>query len=247
MNFVRSFFFVGCLSVIVASPVKLLADSPATAAPAANKITLPALTEAETAAGWRLLFDGRSLDGWRSLKTETPPVGWEVIDGNLVRTAKGGDLVTVDDFGDFELVLEWKVTGAANSGIMYRVGLTEGAVFRTGPEYQVLDNLAAKDRFNPTHRAGALYDLIAPANDATKPVGEWNTARIVVRGWRVEHWLNDVKLLETDLAGPEGKALIAGSKFKTMPKFATLARGHISLQDHGDIVSFRHIRIRELK
>lgn len=206
------------------------------------------LSRGEKFAGWKLLFDGQSLKGWRGYKGETPGPGWKVQDGALVLTEKRtGDLVTAEAFGDFELLLEWKVTKGANSGIIYRVGLGDAHSYDTGPEYQVLDNIEGGDRFDPKHRAGALYDLIAPPNDVTKPVGEWNVARIVVKGWHVEHWLNGVKLLATDLASPEGKAMIAASKFKTFPKFATVIRGHIALQDHGNVVSYRNIRIRELK
>ena len=204
------------------------------------------LTPEQTSAGWRLLFDGRSLDGWRSLASPTPGAGWAVVDGALTRTAKSGDIVTVDEFSDFELSLDWKVEDATNSGILYRVGLNETRTWRTGPEFQVLDNHKAKDRFNPKHSAGGLYDLVAPSQNATKPVGEWNHARIVVRGWHIEHWLNGVKVVDVDLGTPEGRALIAGSKFKTMPHFATLDRGHIALQDEENMVSYRNIMVREL-
>jgi len=205
----------------------------------------PAATE--KSAGWRALFDGFSLDGWRSLKSEKPGTGWHVEGGALVTVGKAGDLVTNEEFGDFELALEWNIIAGGNSGVIYRVGLGENATFRTGPEYQVLDNQKAEDNKLPSHLAGSLYDLAAPPKDVTKPVGEWNAARIVVRGWHVEHWLNGEKVVDVDLGTPDGRALIAASKFKAMPKFATLARGHIALQDHGDVVSYRAIRIRELK
>ena len=196
---------------------------------------------------WRPLFDGKTLTGWRSLKSATPGEGWKVVNGVLTTSGKAGDLVTKEQFGDFEFSVEWKIAEAGNSGIIYRVGLDEAATYQTGPEYQLLDNAKAADNKLPNHLAGSLYDLVAPAKDVTKPVGDWNVTRIVVRGWQVEHWLNGVKLLETDLGKPEGKTLVAKSKFNTMPKFATLSRGHIALQDHGDVVSFRNILIRELK
>jgi len=246
-----SLFLATCLAFSNLGSIR--ADVPAVS-PAANIPAAPAsatvpftLTEAETAAGWRLLFDGKSLAGWRSQKSETPPAGWQAADGALTRIDKGGDILTTEEFGDFELVLDWKIVAAGNSGIFYRVGLSESRIFHTGPECQVLDNIAAKDRFKPSRRAASLYDLVAPPADHTHPVGEWNTVRILIQGWRIEHWLNGVKVVETDLASPEGKALIAGSKFNTMAKFATLTRGHIAFQDHGDLVSFRNIRIRELK
>jgi Domain of Unknown Function (DUF1080) len=202
---------------------------------------------AQLSKEWKPLFDGKSLAGWRSLKSETPGVGWKAVDGVLTTSGKAGDLVTTAEFADFELSAEWKIAEGANSGIIYRVGLGEEATYHTGPEYQLLDNAKAADNKLANHLAGSLYDLVAASKDVTKPVGEWNVTRIVVRGWHVEHWLNGVKLLETDLGTPEGKAVVAGSKFKAMPKFATLSRGHIALQDHGDVISFRNILIRELK
>jgi hypothetical protein len=226
---------------------RLILFSLAIAAPLLRGEPANALSARERADGWRLLFDGSSLAGWRGLKTEQPGAGWRVADGALVTSGKAGDLVTVEEFGDFELRAEWKVAEGSNSGIIYRVGLDEDATYRTGPEYQVLDNVKAEDNKRPNHLAAALYDLVAPPKDFTRPVGEWNVARIVVRGWHVEHWLNGEKTVDVDLASPAGKALIAGSKFKAMPKFATLLRGHIALQDHGDVVSFRNVKILELK
>jgi hypothetical protein len=132
--------------------------------------------------------------------------------------------------------------------VIYRVGLGESASYRTGPEYQVLDNIAAKDNKLGNHLAGSLYDIGAEApRDLVKPVGDWNKSRLVVKGWNVEHWLNGKKVIAIDLASPEGKASIAQSKFKDWSKFASLPRGHIALQDHGDVVSYRAIKIRELK
>jgi hypothetical protein len=202
------------------------------------------LTSAEQHAGWKSLFDGATLRGWRGLKNETPGSGWKSSDGELTTAGHAEDLVTVDEFGDFELRLEWKVGKGANSGIIYRVDMSEPTTFETGPEYQLLDDRNARE--TAVHRAGALYDLVPPAKDCTRPFGQWNEARIAVRGWRIEHWLNGEKIVDLDLASPEGRKLISGSKFQTMPKFATLLRGHIALQDHGDPVSFRHIRIRQL-
>jgi hypothetical protein len=207
------------------------------------------LTPAEKSAGWKLLFDGRSLDGWRGYKTAEIGAGWKAQDGELVLTqGKSGDLVTKEEFGDFELVFDWKISAGGNSGVIYRAGLGDSAPHRTGPEYQVLDNVAATDNKLANHLAGSLYDL-GPGvpRDAAKPAGEWNSSRLVVRGWKVEHWLNGRMLAAADLASPEGKALIAASKFKAVPKFASLSRGHIALQDHGYVVSYRSIKIRELK
>jgi hypothetical protein len=208
------------------------------------------LTAAEKAAGWKLLFDGKSFDGWRGYKEEAVGKGWEVKDGALVLTeAKAGDLVTRDEFGDFELSFEWKISVAGNSGVIYRAGFGDSAPYRTGPEYQVLDNVKAEDNKKPNHLAGSLYDIGAPPpKDFTKPVGDWNSGRIVVRGWHIEHYLNGEKVADLDLASDAGKAALAASKFKgkDWEKFASLARGHIALQEHGHPVSFRSIKIRSL-
>lgn len=211
-----------------------------------------ALTATERAAGWRLLFDGRSLEGWRAFQSEQPPAGWAAIDGELVRTAKTGDLVSVAEFGDFEFTLQWKNVDGGNSGILYRVGLGEPRTIHTGPEFQILDPglvpvLTAKGmKLGPQHATGAIADVVPPAEDVARPNGIWNDTRIVVRGWRVEHWLNGTKIVDVDLASIAGRAQIAQSKFSAMPKFATLARGRIALQDHDGRVSFRAVKIREL-
>jgi hypothetical protein len=204
------------------------------------------ITDPERASGWHLLFDGVSLSGWRSLAGPLPGAGWKAIDGAIVRTAKSGDLLTSDEYGDFELSIDWKVEEATNSGILYRVALGEDQTYYTGPEYQLLDNIKGGDRFDPKHRAGALYDLVAPPKDFTRRVGSWNHTRIVVRGWHIEHWLNGEKIVDVDLASPEGAALRTHSKFGAMPHFAAFARGHIALQDHDGMVAFRNIKIRDL-
>jgi hypothetical protein len=210
----------------------------------ANAHTTNSLTAHEKNDGWKMLFDGVTLQGWRGLNSELPGNGWKVSQGELAVAGNGGDLVTVDEFGDFELRLEWKIAKGGNSGIMYRVALNEPTAFETGPEYQLLDDHNTRE--SAAHLCGALYDMVPPAKDYTRPFGAWNEAHIVVRGWKIEHWLNGEKIVDLDLASPEGRKLIASSKFGTMPRFATLLRGHIALQDHGDPVSFRRIMIREL-
>ncbi len=205
------------------------------------------LTAAEQAAGWKFLFDGKSLEGWRGFRTDAPGAGWGVADGVLMTSGNAGDLMTKRVYGDFELSFEWKISEAGNSGVIYRIGLGEAAADRTGLEYQILDNLKAEDNERPNHRAGSIYDLAsAPSQDVTKPVGQWNLGRIVIRGWRVEHWLNGEKLIEFDLGSPAGRAAIAKSRFKDSPKFAAFPRGFIALQNDGHVVSFRSIKIREL-
>lgn len=204
------------------------------------------LSAAERDAGWRLLFDGTTTNGWRGFRQSAMPSGWEAEGGELVRTGSGGDIVTSEEFEDFELALEWKITPGGNSGVFFHVGEDDDAVWRTGPEMQVLDNDRHADGRNPLTSAGSNYALHAPRFDRTRPVGLWNQARLVVRGNHVEHWLNGDLLLEYELGSAEWRSLVAASKFASMPKYGTLRRGRIALQDHGDRVAFRNIKIRVL-
>ncbi|UCD74316.1 MAG: DUF1080 domain-containing protein [Phycisphaerales bacterium] len=208
------------------------------------------LTPAEKAAGWKILFDGTSTKKWRGYQGESfPENGWVIEDGCLrvVAGAGGGDIVTTDQYGDFELVLEWRVAEKANSGIMYRVTEEYKAPWHTGPEYQILDDAGYGGAAAASHTAGALYDLYAPPeNKVTVPTGEFNNTRIVIRNNQLQHWLNGVKAVECKLAGEEWKKRIADSKFRVYEKFGLQPRGHICLQDHGNDVWFRNIRIRDL-
>lgn len=208
-----------------------------------------ALTAEETAAGWKLLFNGTDLTGWKGYKKDAPGEAWKVEDGTIALTAGGaGDLMSAEEFGPFELSLEWKIAPNGNSGIIYLVNEVDGAenTYNTGPEMQVLDNDGHPDGKLRSHRAGALYDLQEPQQDAVKPVGEWNEARIVYTGSKIEHWLNGVKMAETSYGDDAWKQTVAGSKFKQWPMFGTFAKGHIALQDHGDQVWYRNIKIKPL-
>jgi Domain of Unknown Function (DUF1080) len=200
-----------------------------------------------SAAEWRSLFDGRSLAAWRGYKRADVPAGWQVVDGALTRAGRGGDIVTTDEFGDFELALEWKVAPGGNSGIMYRVTEEAEAPYETGPEMQVLDDARHPDGRSPLTSAGALYGLYPAPRGAVKAAGEWNAARVVVRGNHVEHWLNGVKTAEAEIGSDDWNRRVADSKFRQWPGFAKASRGHIALQDHGDWVAYRNIRIRELR
>lgn len=215
-----------------------------------------ALTAAEKKAGWKLLFDGQSSKGWRLFKgTAFPEKGWGVQDGTLRFTPAGekpGDIVTVDQFESFELKLDWRIAPGANSGIKYLVDeamVKDGGRYGLSFEYQILDDDKhpdAKKGKDGNRTAGALYDLIAPKQKAARPPGEWNEARLVVDGNRVEHWLNGVKVVEFERGSPELKALIAESKYKTIAGFGEAPRGHVLLQEHGDEVAFRNIKIRPI-
>ncbi|HVR30099.1 MAG TPA: DUF1080 domain-containing protein, partial [Thermoanaerobaculia bacterium] len=156
------------------------------------------------------------------------------------------DIVTKDEYGDFELALEWAVGPAGNSGIFFRVSDDAQRTYETGAEYQILDNAGHRDGQRAVTSAGSNYALHAPVEDVTRPLGEWNEARIRVEGQRVEHWLNGTKLLEYELWTDEWKAMVAASKFAAMPRYGLNRKGHIALQDHGDPVRFRNLKIRPL-
>lgn len=203
------------------------------------------LTPDEAAAGWKLLFDG-TLDGWRGYRRDDVPRGWTVEGDALAFTpgVEAGDLMTVDRYADFELVFEWRVREGGNSGVFYRATEAERAPYWTGPEYQILDNLRHADGANPETSAGSNYALHAPAEDVTRPAGEWNRSRIVVNDAHVEHWMNGVKLLEYELWSDGWREIVADTKFADWPGYGMARTGHIGLQDHGDPVWYRNIKIR---
>jgi hypothetical protein len=205
-------------------------------------------TSQDRAAGWRPLFDGKTTTGWRGFKSQTMPGGWQVIDGALTRVAQAGDIVSDDEFQDFELELEWKVAPGGNSGIFYRVSEASELeyVWQSGPEMQVLDDARHKDGQRPETSAGACYGLYPAPRGVVHPAGEWNQVRIVVQGNHVEHWLNGRKIVEYQLGSPDWQERVRLSKFAEMPRYGREPRGHLALQDHGDWVAYRNIRIRVL-
>jgi hypothetical protein len=204
------------------------------------------LTPEERQAGWRLLFDGQTAAGWRQFKGDRLPAGWRVVDGALTRVAEAGDIVTEEQFGDFELTLEWKVAPGGNSGIFYRVGEAPEleSVWQTGPEMQVLDDARHQDGARPETSAGACYGLYPAPPGVVRPAGEWNQVRILVQGDHVEHWLNGRKVVEYELGSPDWRDRVRRSKFRELPRYGREPAGHIALQDHGDWVAYRHIKIR---
>ncbi len=204
------------------------------------------LTDAERAAGWRLLFDGKTMAGWRNYGKRTISDGWVVQDAALTRTGAGGDIITNDEFGNFELTIDWKIEPGGNSGIFYRASEEQDAIYWNAPEMQVLDDAKHPDGQNPLQSAGAAYDLYPAPRGHVHPGGEWNTARLIVNGNHVEQWLNGFKMVEFELGSRDWDSKVAGSKFKPHPKFGKNAQGHIGLQDHGNLVSYRNIKIRVL-
>lgn len=261
-------FFTAILVLFIFSLLTIACDSEPEDKPLPGRtLQLNTLTEAERSEGWMLLFDGKSFAGWRGLGQEGIPRGHWILEGDSIKKVpsrdvplqedgqplQGGDILTERTFENFELSLEWKISPAGNSGIKYNVSEEMSTSnppqhAALGFEYQVLDDENHPDAKNGDNRtAAALYDLIAPENKVLKPVGEFNTARIVYNGNHGEHWLNGIKVLEYDLETPEIDELLKKSKYRDIPGFAEKRKGHIVLQDHTDAVWFRNIKIREMK
>ena len=202
-----------------------------------------------TTNGWTTLFDGKNIHGMRGYKMDDIPwTCWEIKDGELktIPNQPTVDIITKEQYKDFELELEWKTSPAGNSGIFHNATEENDWIWHSAPEMQVLDDEAHQNGQNPKTSAGALYDLIAPINKTLKPVGEFNRVKIKVQNNEVEYWINGSKIVEFVLASPELAALIENSKFKTMPNFTKASQGHVGLQHHGEEVWYRNIRIRKL-
>ncbi len=205
------------------------------------------LSPAETAEGWRLLFDGQTTEGWRNYRSRSISDGWQVVDGTLARVAAGArDLVTIEQFGDFELAFEALVETGGNSGVFFRADETQRFIFMSAPEIQVLDDANHRDGKNPLTSAGSNYALHPAPRGLAHPAGEWNSFRVRVQGNHVVHWLNGQEIVNYQLGSADWMERVAASKFADWPIYGTLERGYIGLQDHGDPVKFRNIKIRVL-
>lgn len=220
------------------------------------------LTPEEEKEGVKLLFDGKTMAGWHNFKKSSIGTGWIIdtvehaihLDAKRVegkwQAVDGGDIVTDNEYENYELSVEWKIDTCGNSGIIYNViedpNDTLEYVWHSGPEMQVLDNTCHPDAKIVKHRAGDLYDLIASSKETVKPALEWNQARLVVNKGHVEHWLNGEKVVDFQFGDDKWNALVAGSKFKNRPMFGKAKKGHIALQDHGNKVWFRNLKIKEL-
>lgn len=232
------------------SPEPATTTNPSDATAGATKTppaTAPAATAAVPGEGWITLFDGGDpAKTFRGFKKDSFPSGWTVKDSCLVRTGPGGDLITREQFQNFDLTLDWKIQKGGNSGIMYHVSEDAEATYETGPEMQILDDDAHNDGKDRLTCAGSNYALHPAPKGVVKPVGQWNSVRILCNGNHVEYYLNGVQTCSFDVGSADWKTRLAASKFSKVPLYATKTKGHIALQDHGDEVAFRNIRIKPL-
>lgn len=215
----------------------------------AATVTLATRAEAQgaQASGWKSLFDGKTMDAWRGFKTAAVPDGWHVMDGAMAKMGATGDIVTREQFANFELELEWKIAEGGNSGILYRGSERERRIWLTAPEYQLLDDAKAPDARSRLTSAGAAYAIYPAPAGIVKPAGEWNTTRIVANRAHVEHWLNGTKLLEYELWSPDWEAKVKASKFATAKGYGRETSGHIAIQgDHEGSLAIRNVRIKVL-
>lgn len=249
----NTFFPLAALLLLAACGDTTTASETASAPAAAPE---KEMAKTDIAGDWVSLFNGKDLSGWHTYGKEGVGAAWKIDDGAIHldvankdgwQAEGGGDIVTDKEYSNYEFELEWRIGENGNSGIIYNV-IENGYDYPwlTGPEMQVLDNDGHPDGKIKTHRAGDLYDMVSVAEENVKPVGEWNKAKLVVTDGHVEHWLNGKKQVEYPNSGPEWAAMIEKSKFKDFDAFGKSTSGKISLQDHGDAVWYRNIRIRQL-
>ncbi|HET9425551.1 MAG TPA: DUF1080 domain-containing protein [Gemmatimonadaceae bacterium] len=207
------------------------------------------LSARERAEGWKLLFDGKNLlTHWRAYKADTIGPAWRIVDGILTKTRPGDDIVSREQFGDFELAFDWKVSPRGNAGVFFRANESESKIYWTAPEFQIADDSLTPDSRNPLTAAGAAYGLYPAPRGVAKFAGHWNTSRIVARGSHVEHWMNGVKTIEYEAWSPDWKAKVAASKFSAYPNWGLARSGLIGIQgDHGGTLELRNIKIREIR
>ena len=230
---------------------KSRSDTSATAATAAATPDSTSMTSAAPASAdtsWRALVDGKSTDAWRGYKTQTFPASWHLADGTLTKSGSAEDLITKDEFGDFELAWDWKLAPNGNAGVFYRATEEYPKVYWSGPEYQLLDDAGHPDGKSRLTSAGAAYAIYPSPAGVVKPAGEWNVSRLVVRGGHVEHWLNGQKVVDYELWSPDWEAKVKASKFGQWANYGRAKRGHIAIQgDHEGSLWIRNMRIRELR
>lgn len=213
------------------------------ASPSATRTTSSAAAMSE----WRSLIDP-SISFWRGYRSQTVPAGWSVVNGVLTKTGESHDIVSREQFGDFELQWDWRLTKGGNAGVFYRGTEEYDYIFWSAPEYQLLDDENHPDGKNRLTAAGSNFGLYATPAGVAKPAGEWNSSRLVARGKHVEHWLNGQKVVEYDIGSPDWSTRVAASKFGKWPHYGTSARGYLSIQgDHDGTLEIRDMKIREIK
>lgn len=196
--------------------------------------------------GWHALIDD-GLTAWRGYRQPSVPAGWRVADGVLMKDSVAEDLISRQQFGNFELAFDWRLAPGGNSGVFYRATEEYDHVYWSGPEYQLLDDAGHPDGKNPLTSAGSAYAIYAPPAGVTKPAGEWNSSRIIVRGRHVEHWLNGQQVVSYELGSPDWEARVRRSKFNEWPNYGRATRGHLGIQgDHRGALAIRALRIRVL-
>jgi hypothetical protein len=205
-------------------------------------------TTATSDTNWKSLIEQNAAPAWRGYKMDSFPRGWTVSDGVLSKNGSVEDLLTRDQFGDFELDWDWKLAPGGNAGVFYRATEEYNKVYWSGPEYQLLDDAKHPDGKSRLTSAGAAYGLYPSPAGIVKPANEWNSSRIVARGAHVEHWLNGQKVVDYELESPDWAAKVKASKFSAYPNYGRATRGHIGLQgDHDGTLRIRNMRIRELR
>src|SRR3954451_24212616 len=228
-------FFIGACTPMGSNP------------PASSSTASGTLTADQAAAGWRPLFDGTNTDAWRGYKTQTLPAGWRIADGVLTKTGSVGDLLTKDQFGNFELALDWKLSKGGNAGVFYRGTEEYDHIYWSAPEYQLLDDANHPDGQSRLTSAGAAYALYPSPAGVVKPADQWNSTLIVAKGDTVQHWLNGQKLLEYVLGSADWQEKVKASKFVAYPHYGLAKTGYIGIQgDHDGTLSIRNVRIRTL-
>src|SRR5256714_882950 len=233
---------VSQLALLIAACTPMGSNPPASSSTASGTLTAD-----QAAAGWRPLFDGTNTDAWRGYKTQTLPAGWRIADGVLTKTGSVGDLVSRDQFGNFELAFDWKLSPGGNAGLFYRGTEEYDHIYWSAPEYQLLDDAGHPDGKSRLTSAGSDYALYPSPANIVKPADEWNSTLLVVNGNRVQHWLNGQKLLEYELGSADWQQKVAASKFAAYPNYGKASRGYLGIQgDHDGTLSLRNIRIRVL-
>ena len=249
MNYVKNIFILILMGGILFSSCK---PKPSENLEETNLAQAVQLTETQKEEGWKILFNGTSLENWRTFKGKENNT-WEVLEGTLHckpfiegQTEKRADLMTVEQFEDFELAFEWKISAQGNSGVIFRVSEEYDQPYATGPEYQIVDDEGYPGDVKEVHFSGANYDMQGVSEKVVKPVGEWNQAMLVVKGNHVEHWLNGKQVVTYELHSPEWEGLRNNSKWKDFPGYGTVQKGHLDFQDHGNEVWFRNVLIKPL-